>query len=79
MTRPNPSVCDGVELWLGDAVEVISDDTVFDPFMGSGSTIIAALLEGRKAVGIEIDERYFNIACERVERLLPLLDTLQNA
>ena len=45
----------------------IMGETVLDPFMGSGSTIVAALLERRKAIGIEIERRYFDIACERVE------------
>lgn len=54
-------------------------DLVFDPFMGSGSTVVAALLEGRRAVGIEIDERYFNLAVERVQRLLPTLRQLESA
>lgn len=42
-------------------------ETVLDPFMGSGSTIVAALREGRRAIGIEIDPEYFKVACERVE------------
>lgn len=40
---------------------------VFDPFMGSGTTGIAALRLGRKFVGIEIEERWFDIACRRIE------------
>ena len=43
-------------------------ETVLDPFMGSGSTIVAAMLEGRKGVGIEIERKYFDIACERISR-----------
>ena len=38
-----------------------------DPFMGSGSTGVACMHLGRKFIGIEIDRRYFDIACERIE------------
>ena len=41
--------------------------TVCDPFMGSGTTGVAALQLGRKFIGIEIDETYFSIACKRIE------------
>lgn len=42
-------------------------DWVFDPFMGVGSTIIAALINGRKAIGAEIMPEYVKIAKERVK------------
>lgn len=40
---------------------------VLDPFMGSGSTGVAAMSQGREFVGVEIDVKYFEIACERLE------------
>lgn len=40
--------------------------TVLDPFMGSGTTGVAAVNMGRKFIGIEIDERSFDVACERI-------------
>ncbi|MCX7040031.1 MAG: site-specific DNA-methyltransferase [Spirochaetes bacterium] len=41
-------------------------DTVLDPFMGSGTTLAAAALAGRKAVGIEIEERSCELAKARL-------------
>ena len=40
--------------------------TILDPFMGSGTTGVAALQLGRKFIGIEIDPGYFDIACKRI-------------
>jgi len=41
--------------------------SVFDPFMGSGTTGVAAVQMGRDFIGIEREERYFDIACKRIE------------
>ncbi len=41
--------------------------TVCDPFMGSGSTGVAAVQMGRDFIGIERDPKYFDIACKRIE------------
>jgi len=41
-------------------------DVVLDPFCGSGSTLLAAKLQGRQFIGVELDPRYSNIAANRV-------------
>lgn len=41
--------------------------SVLDPFMGSGTTGVACARLGRRFIGVEIDERYFDIACRRIE------------
>ena len=41
--------------------------TILDPFMGSGTTGVAAVKLGRKFIGIEIEPKYFDIACRRIE------------
>lgn len=42
-------------------------DTILDPFMGSGTTLVACARRGRKGIGIELDPDYFDVACKRVE------------
>ena len=42
---------------------------VCDPFMGIGSTGIASIMTGRRFIGTEIDEKYYNIACERIAEM----------
>ena len=58
-------------LWLmADAVDALTDpgEIVIDPFMGSGTTGVACIHLGRRFIGIEIDRRYFDIACERIDQ-----------
>ena len=43
-------------------------DTVLDNCMGSGTTGVACMNLGRKFIGIELEQKYFDIACERIEQ-----------
>jgi site-specific DNA-methyltransferase (adenine-specific) len=51
-------------------VSTRANDVVLDPFMGSGSTGVAAVKEGRSFIGVEIEPAYFEIACRRIEAAL---------
>jgi site-specific DNA-methyltransferase (adenine-specific) len=46
----------------------MTEGTILDPFMGSGTTGVACARLGRKFIGIEIEPRYFDIACKRIKR-----------
>jgi DNA modification methylase len=45
----------------------LGGETILDPFMGSGTTLVACQRLGRMGTGIEIDPEYFAIACKRVD------------
>lgn len=49
------------------AIEATAGGLVLDPFMGSGTAGVAAMRAGRPFVGIEIDRRFFDMACERLQ------------
>jgi len=50
------------------AVKTSALDSILDPFMGTGTSGVAAIENGCKFVGIEINRKYFDIACQRIER-----------
>ena len=56
---------------LGHFVTVLSNenDVIFDPFSGSGSSGVAALIHKRKFIGSEINEEYYKNSIERLERV----------
>lgn len=56
--------------WCMERAKVAEGDTVLDPYMGSGTTGIACIRTGRKFIGIEKDRKYFDAACDRLDREL---------
>ena len=55
---------------LIEIMEKCPPGLVCDPFMGSGTTGVACIRTGRRFIGIEIEETYFNVARRRLEREL---------
>ena len=56
----------GLMIWC---IEFLPNpQTILDPFMGSGTTGVAAIQLGRKFIGIEREPKYFDIACKRIEQ-----------
>jgi len=44
--------------------------TILDPFMGSGTTLVACQRLGRQGIGVELDSTYFDVACRRVQQVV---------
>lgn len=54
-----------LKAWTADFTD--TGDTILDPFMGSGTTGVAAVQMGRDFIGIEREPKYFDIACRRID------------
>ena len=54
--------------WCMEKAKVPQGATVFDPYMGSGTTAIACLRTGRNFIGVEMDAKHFQTARERIEK-----------
>ncbi|MPZ58454.1 MAG: hypothetical protein GEU91_18570 [Rhizobiales bacterium] len=69
---PNGHPCSRALIHQHFVVNWCSDngETILDPFMGSGTTGVAAVKLGRKFIGIEIEPKYFDIACRRISEAL---------
>ena len=64
-THPCPKPLQFMEWMVGKASLV--NESVLDPFMGSGTTGYACMKTNRRFIGIEIEPKYYEIACERIE------------
>ena len=64
-SHPNIKPTELVERFIH--LHTMPGQTILDPFMGSGTTGVACANLGRKFIGIEIEEKYFDIACKRIE------------
>jgi DNA modification methylase len=69
-SEANGHPCPKPEEWMRWLIKLTSldTDTILDPFMGSGTTLRAAKDLGRRAIGIEIEEKYCEIAAKRLSQ-----------
>ena len=78
LSEKNGHPCPKPIEWMKWCVRIgsIYNEFILDPFMGSGTTLVAAKELGRKAIGIEIEEKYCEIAARRLaQEMLPFYNT----
>ena len=56
----------------------IEDAVILDPFVGSGTTCVAAKKLGRRFIGIELNEEYYNVAKKRISAEMPVQLSIEN-
>ena len=66
--HPTQKPIELIEKFIRDSTD--AGDTVLDSFAGSGTTGVACINTGRKFIGMELDDEYFNIATQRIEKAL---------
>ena len=64
-THPSEKPVDLMKILVENSSKL--NDVVFDPFMGTGSVGVACMNANRKFIGVELDEKYFEIAKQRIE------------
>jgi hypothetical protein len=71
-SEPNSHPCPKPVEWMEWLCRLASrdGDTILDPFLGSGTTAVACIRTGRKCIGIELEEKYCEIAAKRCDREL---------
>ena len=73
-THPTEKPIDLMRILIENSTQ--PNEIVLDPFMGSGSTMIACLNTNRKGIGIELDKHYFDIANKRINEHKAALDAV---
>lgn len=70
-SHPTEKPVDLMRHYIGNSSQI--GQVVSDPFMGSGTTGVAAIMEGRRFVGIEINEKWFHVARQRLEKAVRMI------